>query len=113
MRLLPAVLLTLVMSWRRGLESAIIANECSFARCILCENVAMVILRATLAAILLPLFTVSAATTVAYNVTTDWKNNANPNGVWQYAAGSQLLQWQSNLGSGSCFGNTTGGTRGR
>jgi uncharacterized protein (TIGR03437 family) len=68
------------------------------------DNFAMLHLRNLLLAFLAA-SGVSAAATATYNVTTDWKNNANPNGVWQYSAGSQLLPWQGALGTGSCYGS--------
>src|SRR5215831_2092595 len=38
-----------------------------------------------------------------YDVTADWVNGANPNGVWSYDQGSTPLPYQGNLGSGTCF----------
>lgn len=53
-----------------------------------------------------------SAGTVAYDLTTGWQNNSNPNGVWSYDQGSTPLPYQSNLGSGSCFGGSSGITGG-
>src|ERR1700687_1967695 len=47
-----------------------------------------------------------------YDVTTDWMNNLNPNGVWSYDQGSTPLPYQSNLGSGTCFSSASGITGG-
>jgi len=47
-----------------------------------------------------------------YDVTADWTNNRNPNGVWSYDQGSIPLPYQSNLASGTCFSSATGITGG-
>jgi hypothetical protein len=52
------------------------------------------------------------ASTVTYDLTSDWSNSANPNGVWSYDQGSTPLPFQSNLGIGSCFGGAAGVTGG-
>jgi hypothetical protein len=43
-----------------------------------------------------------------YDVTADWANNSNPNGVWSYDQGLSPLPYQSNLGSGNCFSSASG-----
>ncbi len=52
------------------------------------------------------------ASTVTYDLTTDWSNSSNPNGVWSYDQGSTPLPFQSNLSGGSCFGSAAGVTGG-
>jgi hypothetical protein len=47
-----------------------------------------------------------------YNVTTDWSNSSNPNGVWSYNQGSTPLPFQSSLGAGTCFNTAPGITGG-
>jgi len=52
------------------------------------------------------------ASTINYNLTLDWLNNSNPNGVWSYDQGSTPLPFQGSLGTGSCFSGAPGVTAG-
>jgi hypothetical protein len=52
------------------------------------------------------------ASTITSNLTTDWSNSSNPNGVWSYDQGSTPLPFQSNLSTGSCFSSAVGITGG-
>jgi hypothetical protein len=49
-----------------------------------------------------------SASPTTYDVTTDWRNNLNPNGVWSYDQGSTPLPFQSNFGSGTCDAGSVG-----
>ena len=43
-----------------------------------------------------------------YDVTADWSNSSNPNGVWSYLQGSTPLPFQSNFGMGTCANTASG-----
>ena len=50
------------------------------------------------------------AATTNYDLTTDWSNTNNPNGVWRLLSGKVLLPYQSSFAG--CFNNTLGVTGG-
>ncbi len=49
-----------------------------------------------------------SASTLTYDLTADWSNSSNPNGVWSYDQGSTPLPFEANLGPGSCFSTEQG-----
>ncbi len=54
-------------------------------------KIAHLVLATTLMALAAP----SASHAVTYNLSTDWSNSANPNGVWSYSYGNGLVPYQA------------------